>query len=259
MYANSVIPIYAFDAFKKKYHSVGSGTLVCHLNKELLVSAAHVFEKLTKFKTFIFLNNKLYELGNAKAYLWNTGDQFNGKREDDPIDLGVMQLPPQLGNETKKIKFVTKEEYEKGLRYNLNFYQALGFPSSKNSKLANKTAREIGEFQTAGIRYTVQDVSYSFFPHSKFDAEFHIPVCLTQKGFEAKTRNHIDLPELKGLSGGLLQSVTDYSADKDNFSSAFPVGIIIEKTIEKRAFVAVKLGLLFKWLDFAQKNYSIFK
>jgi len=255
MYTNSVVPLYIFDSFTKKYHSIGTGTLVRHLNKDLLVSAAHVFAKFNQRKTFIFISGKLYEIGGYSAYLW-PGHLEQG--EKDPIDLGVMQLPSDMYSKTHELKFVTEDEYNEGQKKHSAIYQAIGFPGSKNSRLANKTARKQGEFLTTLLRYTVNDVGVTFFPHEKFDSEFHISVCLTQKGVEANTNIEVDIPEIKGLSGGILQKVIDYNRHTDNFNYAFPAGIIIEKDTAQKAFVAVKLGLLFKWLKILHKQHNIF-
>jgi hypothetical protein len=146
-------------------------------------------------------------------------------------------------------KFITIEQYLAGVGVSSGFYQAIGYPHSKNTKAANKTAKIPGEFRSIGIRYTVTDVSNQAFPYKSFDESFHIATCLTKTGKTQGMRENTNIPDLHGISGGLLQKVTGYNPITDGFDSAYPAGIILEKKRDNSTFFSLRLAAVYEWLD----------
>lgn len=117
-----------------------------------------------------------------------------------------------------------------------HFFQAIGYPHKKNTKAVNRTARIPGEFRSEGIRYTVTDISSCSFPYKNFCESFHIATCLTKTGEIQGVRTHANIPDLHGISGGLLQIVSNYNPTTDGFDIAYPAGIILEKKSDNSAF-----------------------
>ncbi len=60
---------------------------------------------------------------------------------------------------------------------------------------------------------------------------------------------HVNIPDLHGMSGGLLQKVSHYNQDTDGFDCAYPAGIILEKKKDNSTFFSLRLSAVFEWLD----------
>jgi hypothetical protein len=225
MYSDSVIPFYLFKSATKKYKSVGSAVLISHRSKHFFITAAHVIEGLKGHKTFIYFERTFYEIGGFSAYLSDCS--LFKSRNEDPIDLAVIPLPEGFVEKSDNTKFITIDQYLSGTSVQSLFFQALGYPHSKNTKAVNRTARTPGEFRSEGIRYTVTDISHSAFPYKNFDNSFHIATCLTKAGEIQGSRKHTNIPDLHGISGGLLQKVSNYNRVTDGFDCAYPAGIIL--------------------------------
>ena len=247
MYKESVIPLYSFDTVTKKYQSVGSAVLILHRSHLFFITAAHVIESLKEQKTFIYFERIFYELGGFPAYLSDCS--LFPSRDDDPLDLAAIPLPEGLVEKCDAAKFITIDQYLAGNPVNSRFYQAIGYPHSKNTKAANRTAKIPGKFRSEGIRYTVTDVSDQAFPYKSFNESFHIATCLTKTGQIQGTRENTNIPDLHGTSGGLLQKVTGYNLATDDFDSAYPAGIILEKKRDNSTFFSLRLAAVFEWLD----------
>jgi hypothetical protein len=246
MYTDSVIPLYLFNETKKQYLSVGSGVLVNYKNHKVLVSAAHVFDTLKEHRRFLYLNQTLYEVGRFPVFL-NNSTSFS-ERKYDPVDLAAMPFPKQVDNvfNINNI-FVTEEAYSAGKALQSDVFQAIGYPSKKNTKIANKTIKIPGGFRTEGLRYTVHNIGYEIFPHERFQDEHHIATCLTKTAFIGSSHQKTNRPDLHGMSGGLLQKVAGYNSQNDNFMIVVPEGILIEM-IKKKAIISVKFSSVFEWL-----------
>lgn len=247
MYSDSVIPIYSYDACTKKYRSVGSAVLISHRSQLFFVTAAHVIESLGNDKTFIYFEKTFYEVGGLPAYLSDCS--IFPSRNDDPLDLAVILLPKEIVNSCDHSKFITIGQYTSGGSVASPFFQAIGYPHSKNTKAVNRTVRIRGGFRSEGIRYTVIDVSFDALPYKSFCKEFHIATCLTKVGEIQGSRMHTHIPDLHGISGGLLQKVSQYNQATDGFDSAYPEGIILEKKRDNSAFISLRLAAVFEWLD----------
>jgi len=247
MHADSVIPLYAYDGDSKKYASVGSAVLISHRSRRFFITAAHVMEQLQGKKTFIFFDDGFYEIGGLPAFLSDCS-MFDS-RNNDPIDLATICIPDNLFQESANAKYLTLNQYQIGLQMNSPFFQAIGYPHSQNSRAANRTVRVKGEFRAKGLRYTVTDISDSAFPYKNLDGSTHIATTLTKSGSVQLSRQQTNIPDLHGISGGLLQKVCDYNHITDSFDFAYPAGIILEKKKDNSAFFSLRLTVVFEWLD----------
>jgi hypothetical protein len=247
MFIDSVIPIYVYDSTTKKYQSVGTAVLILHRSELLLITAAHVIETLDKKQMCIYFEQTLYEIGGIPFYL-SSLDPW-GSRVNDPVDLAVSFLPKGLIEKANADKFITNEQYMKGVSIESYFYQAIGYPHSKNTKALRKTIRVQGEFRTERLRCTVVDAGSDAFPYKHFAREYHIATCLSKTGVIQGSREPVNIPDLHGMSGGLLQKVTDYNPATDGFECAYPSGIILEKKKDNSVIYSIYLSAVFDLLD----------
>ena len=247
MYVDSVIPFYSYDEDTKKYSSVGSAVLISHRSQLFFITAAHVLESMQGKKIFFYFERILYEVGGLPAYLSNCS--LFSSRNDDPLDLAAIPLPEQITSNCDQSKFITFDQYAAGVLIESPFFQAIGYPHSKNTKAINRTVSVPGEFRSEGFRYTVIDVTAESFPYKNFSKEYHIATCLTKSGVMQGTGIYMNIPDLHGISGGLLQKVNSYNKATDGFDVAYPAGIILEKKRDNSAFISIRLAAVFEWLD----------
>src|SRR5687768_299621 len=140
------------------------------------ITAAHVMESLKGKKTFIYFEQTFYEVRGLPAYLSDCS--LFPSRNDDPLDLAAIPLPEGLAKNCVPHKFITVDQYLAGDSVTSSFFQAIGYPHSKNTKAINRTARIPEGFRSEGIRYTVTDASSYSFPYKNFCESFHLATCL---------------------------------------------------------------------------------
>ena len=255
MYSDSVIPFYSYDIYTKKYKSVGSATLVSHRSHLLFITAAHVIESLDPEQTFIYVEQTFYKIRGLPTFVSNCS--LFGSRDDDPLDLAAIILPKEVAHKFNQDNFITLDQCAAGDGFASSIFQAIGYPHAKNTKAINKTVRIPKEFRSEGLRYTVEDISYEVFPYKNFCSEYHIATCLTKAGFVQGSRAYMNIPDLHGISGGLLQKVGLYNQVTDGFDIAYPAGIILEKKRGNSAFMSLRLSVVFEWLDLQWEHLII--
>lgn len=247
MYSNSVIPVYLYDSETKKYHSVGSSVLLSYRNRKFFVTAAHVMETVRAKKTFIFFEDVLYNIEGVTAYL--SDSSLFGDRDNDPIDLAVMPILDHLLSIRFPERFITLDQCLAGSLINSPLFQIIGFPQAKNTKAINRTVRIPGEFRSYGLRYTVTDASSKAFPHKNFSNLSHIAISLSKTGKTQGINTHMNIPDLHGVSGGLLQKVGNYNSLTDGFDIAYPAGVVLEKKLDNSVLFSIRLEFVFEWLE----------
>lgn len=228
---------------------MGSGIFVEHRGFRYLLTAAHVMESMMNKKTFVYVKSILFELGGYGAFVNPLYPELK-TREEDPLDLAIWPLPTKLDIYAADINFVNIESYQKGQKSPSSVYQVIGYPGIKNSRFANKTKDKPGEFYSESLKYSVHDIGQDGFPHINYSITHHIAVCLTAKGYKKETNERIKLPDLRGMSGGLLQKVTRYDKPTNEYYDPFPAGMVLGQSISKEAIYSVKFSIIFEWLDF---------
>ncbi|WP_156129079.1 MULTISPECIES: hypothetical protein [Chitinibacter] len=226
---------------------MGSGILLEYKGKRFLVTAAHVIDLLKGQKVYIYIGSEFYEVNGLQALTSNMDLMIS--REDDPLDIGVIQMPKRLELQTANYRFVTQDLYIKGLSINSGFYQALGYPYKRNSHLANRTAKVPGEFRSEGLRYTMVDITNTVLPDRIYSPVHHIATSHPGLGRKQGECDRINLPDLHGISGGLLQKVTEYNMLTDEFSGAYPSGVILGSNKRGDAVISIRLSLVFECLE----------
>ena len=132
-------------------------------------------------------------------------------------------------------------------------------PYAANTKSANRTAKIVGGFKSEALRLTMSEIDSENFPKFKlFNPNLHIATQLTKHGKKSKSNVSNKIPDLHGMSGGLLQKVCNFNTELDDFELAYPAGIIIEKNSTKSAMFAIKLTGVAEWLDYHWEDITTF-
>jgi hypothetical protein len=160
------------------FDPIGSGTFVFHEGKLLIVSAAHVFEDLAnKGQVYLHIGpiNQIVKLNRIKIF---TSSKVNvgGSRAKDALDLGVMVVPDEIIDICNgKILMIQEDLIENHTNTkSVQFYQAIGYPGVKNTKLAQKASRTNRLFTPEILIYSGAHKSVEEVSNEKFVDEHHV-------------------------------------------------------------------------------------
>jgi hypothetical protein len=87
------VPIYADGPRHPRL--IGTGTLMSLRGKVVLATAAHVFDDATAAPRYVGAAEMLLPFGGRR---WMSLIPSGGTRDDDPVDLAVVQLAPEAAN-----------------------------------------------------------------------------------------------------------------------------------------------------------------
>lgn len=231
------------------YEPVGSGTFVFHHGKLLIVSAAHVFEYISgKGKVYLHVGvaNKIYELGLSEVFL---SRNLAASHTEDLLDLGLMVVPDELIDDFNgKIIMIQEDmiETEKN-KDQIQFYQLIGYPASKNARRAEKSARTGTLFSPevlvcSGSRKTAIDVS-----NKRLVDTHHVIMNWNEKKVFDDDGIQVDTPKPNGISGGIIQGCFDYARHSNGFYPTCAAGIITGRDSSKKAMIGTRFSTIFEW------------
>lgn len=242
------------------YESIGSGTFVFFDGQVYLISAAHVFDELKRRKKAPVLHvgvaNKFYEFTEAQMYVSNM-ELVGGDRKRDTLDIGVMILPDEFIDElNSKFLMVTEDLIENDERIeSLQFYQALGYPNTRNDKLAKKAKYKKQPQNVFLLRYSGEKKSSNDIDGEFFLDEYHVVMDFDpKKGFDD---DGIKVPvgNVIGMSGGLIQGVLDYIPHSPGMYPTYAAGIVTQKTKKQDAIVGTRFSAVFEWLKLHKDTF----
>ena len=234
------------------FDPIGSGTFVFHKGKLLIVSAAHVFEGLAN-KGQIYLHvgpiSQIIELSRIKVFTSSKKD-VGGSRDKDALDLGVMVVPDEIVDICNgKILMVQEDFIESHSNTkNVQFYQAIGYPAAKNTKLAKKSSRTNRLFAPEILIYSGAHKSSDEVSNEKFVDEYHVILDWNNKKNYDDDGNRVNAPKPNGISGGLIQGCFDYIPKSNGFYPTCAAGIITEKDTSGNAMIGTRFKTVFEWL-----------
>lgn len=234
------------------FDPIGSGTFVFHEGKLLIVSAAHVFEVLAK-KDQVYLHigpiNQIVKLNGIKAFT-SSKEDAGGSRDKDALDLGVMVVPDEIIDICNgKILMIQEDWIEnESNTENVQFYQAIGYPGAKNTKLAKKATRTNRLFTPEILIYSGAHKIAEEVSNEKFVDEYHVIIDWNNKENYDDDGNRVNVPKPDGISGGLIQGCFDYIPQSNGFYTTCAAGIIIEKDTSGNAMIGTRFKTVFEWL-----------
>ena len=235
----------------KRYEPIGSGILVFHDGKVLVVSAAHVLEQTAKSKNvYLFAGGDLFSLNGVISYLLPLNSRITSRR-DDAIDIGAFIVPDTMVEKINgSVNFVQSELIEKGKDYeHIQFYQAIGFPAAKNLRHSNKSAISGKPFIPECVIYSGKSVTYELDSNYRFAKDVNIEIEYNGKHAFDDDGKKVNTPDLHGLSGGLIQGCFDYMPHSNGFYHTCASGMLIEMGSRKKSLIGVRFGIIYEWLD----------
>jgi hypothetical protein len=234
------------------FDPIGSGTFVFHEGKLLIVSAAHVFEDLAnKGQVYLHIGpiNQIVKLNRINIFT-SSKEDVGGSRAKDALDLGVMVVPDEIIDICNgKILMIEEDLIENHTNTkSVQFYQAIGYPGVKNTKLAQKASRKNQLFTPEILIYSGAHKSAEEVSNEKFVDEYHVILDWNNKKNYDDDGNRVNVPKPNGISGGLIQGCFDYIPKSNGFYPTCAAGIITEKDTSGSAMIGTRFKTVFEWL-----------
>lgn len=206
--AKFVVPLYESDN-RGRPSSHGSGFFVRAGESHFLVSAGHVLETLRNKPLFFYVSPGITRKLSGKLLL----NPWQGDREKDPIDLGVLRLSDEVQPPYPEVdKFAMDVSYLRPAllpRSGIN-YMIVGFPASRSK--VNPSAREITATAYSYRNYSIEDGEYSKYG---LMPRTHLALPLDLKvGFDSNGQ-HRNFPRPQGMSGSPIWSLYEDTGQDD--------------------------------------------
>jgi len=228
--------------------ATGSGLLISLADKYFMLTAAHVIAEDYN-EIFIILPTKELFLG---GHLHFTPIPASGKREDDKIDIAVMELEDSVvADILATFKFLTLDDIEIGHKnIELPYYLSVGYPASKTKKIWNKA-------EISAIPFPYQTEPETSFDYAKFGftKATHLAVKFDGKVTSESDANIHSAPQLNGISGSGLWFLKDF-ATPNTVKNRKLVGLVIEKISDQnnKAIIATRIDLV---TEFIRQHFQI--
>ena len=209
----SVVPIFINEDFDKSIY--GSSLFVQYKSNFLLVTAAHVVDDLGHDRLFYRNGDKLV----CNVLLMNSA---NGK---DTTDLALIRVPDEIVRNLKRDHIVIElDNLDSHVISGPEFaFLIVGFPYTKN-KFRSKVTR------TRALTYIGNELNEEGYAKMKSCKKKELILEINQSqimdirsGTECPA-----LPSLKGISGGGVWCIGNFSKAGSGFFQPYPVGIVRE-------------------------------
>ena len=231
-----------YDNEKGEQKATGSGLLIKVTEKYFMLTAAHVIAEDYN-NIYVILPEKELQLGGQLHF---TPLPPSGKREDDKIDIAVMELPDNVVADLLSIfQFITLDNIGIGHKNPDNgYYLSVGYPATKTKKVWNKN-----EISSEPFTYQTEINDNFDFDKTGFSPPTHIAVEFDGKVKSEKNENIHKAPELNGISGSGLWFLQDF-ATPNMVNNKQLVGLVIERvnTVKNKALIATRIDLVTEFI-----------
>lgn len=225
----------------------GSGVLISVAERYFMVTAAHVLAEDYN-NTFIILPDKELQLGGKLHF---TPMPESGKREDDMIDLAVMELDPKVVIEILEyFRFITLDNIEISHKIQEpQHYLSVGYPGDKTEIIKDEIKAVPFVYLTEAV-YDFDYVSSDMIPQSHIAVKFD--------GFitsESNPEVHA-APNLGGISGSGLWVIRHMFTPNSPTSKQL-VGIVIKYIITEKNQTAVIATRMDVVTEFIRQHFNV--
>jgi len=238
-----VVPLYQEDG-RGRPSLYGSGFFVKAGEHHFLVSAAHVLETINANPLFYYIAPEIKRKLSGKRLL----NPWQGDREKDPIDIGVLKLSgeglppyPHVGKVAIDVSYLRPGYLP---RSGIN-YMLVGFPASQSH--VNPALRQV-----AATAYGYRNCSIKEDEYCKhgLSPETHLALPLDlEVGFDSNGK-HRNFPRPQGMSGSPMWIL--YDEDGRDDSQVLPIVAVGTKYWRKeRLLVGTDVAVVIKMINAA--------
>jgi len=232
-----VVPLFNIPPGKRPA-CVGTGFFVSVGATSYLVSAAHVFDYITKPGSLHYYVNANI-LRNVSGRLLSSKIPPGGVRKDDRFDVGVIRLvgprlPPY--REIEKVSLSLSALRSFGPLRGQKQYLAIGFPESRSRP--NPRDRELNSKASA---FSAMSAELGMYSRLGVSPKSHIVLSVDVERMVAPNGSVQAIPDPHGMSGSPLFLLYDDAGPND--PQVTPVtGVIIEHHRKTKAIVATDIS-----------------
>lgn len=232
-----------YDNSEGEEKLTGSGVLFEIENRHFVFTAAHVIAENAE-DTYFIVPYKAIHLGGK---LYNVSLPSSGNRNDDKIDLAVIELEPTVVTMLKKeYKFQTQDNILLGHTMDkFTRYLAIGYPSTKTKKKWNST-----EIKFEPFVFNSKPVVNFEYVRFGFSFEHHLAIEFLGEVISEKSALQLhSAPNLKGVSGSGMWYLPNFP-EIDMPQTKKLIGISIEQVNKpaNQAIVVTRIDLITEFL-----------
>lgn len=237
-----------YNNSKNQIILTGSGVLFEIDNRYFVFTAAHVFPEKMNDTFFIILYEAIY-LGGK---LYTVSIPKSGNRNDDKIDLAVIELQPDIVTKLKtEYKFHRFQDILLGHTIDeFHRYLSVGYPSTKTKKEWNKPI-----INTEPLVFNSKPVTNFEYASFGFNFNHHIAIEFTGDVMCENSLQTSAAPRLNGISGSGMWYLPNFP-EIDKVQTKKLIGITIEQVNkpQNQALVATRIDLI---TEFLRQHLSI--
>ena len=237
-----------YNNSKNQIILTGSGVLFEVDNRYFVFTAAHVFPE-NRNDTFFIIPYEAIYLGGR---LYNVSLPKSGNRNDDKIDLAVIELQPEIVTKLKtEYKFHSFKDILLGHTIDeYHRYLSVGYPSTKTKKEWNKPI-----IKTEPFVFNSKPVTNFEYETFGFNFNHHIAIEFNGRVTSEKSLHTSAAPRLDGISGSGMWYLPNFP-EIDKVQTKKLIGITIEQINKPKnqALVVTRIDLV---TEFLRQHLSI--
>jgi hypothetical protein len=232
-----VVPLYRNEGGKPAHF--GTGFFIRAGSSHFVLSAAHVLERSRELYYYVEPSVTARLSGSLRLNPWD------GDREKDPIDIGVLKLDKSMPPYPAVGKLALDASYLRpGLLPRANrFYATIGFPAKKSK--ANVVEKNVISTVYSFRNRSFPDSDYGRFG---FSPDTHIVLNVDLRDGVDSDGQHRTFPKPQGMSGGPIFMLLDETSEGQPRS--FPiVGIGTKYRPSQHALIGTDVKLAAEWIN----------
>jgi hypothetical protein len=214
----------------------GSGVLLRIADAGLLISAAHVLDYATihKFPHLIGTTGGADLIPLERVEVLASGMPASGDRDDDPFDIGVVRLQPEVVERLEQHKrFLRLHQIDPLVGQDRgNYYFVYGFPFALAK---NDPERHIA--RVTSLRYGTVAHHDARVDVSGFDPDRDLVLSQPPNGNIDSEGNAVELPRLKGISGCGLWRLSRPEVQPQRWTTDSVQLVGIEHTVLRNQYI----------------------
>jgi hypothetical protein len=226
-----VVPIFA--DINSAPVSMGTGFLLNTGQDHVLVTAAHVLDRLTSLPHYFYVKQKVKRALNPPVLVSKLPP--SGDRADDLVDVGVVflrdeGLPPYraVGRDSMPPNLITAYAMPRAGKK----FAFVGYPSTKGK--ADRVALDV---RSASYAYLSGPASTETYAKLGLDPRFHIVLPFSKRGVVDLNGKSFNFPKPNGISGAPL-----WELQKPEAGGRKVVGVMIEHRRQQGVFIAADIA-----------------
>lgn len=246
----AIFPVYRFDDDESAdpVH-VGTCFAIDYAQRRFLVTAAHVRDHQTTGKGELGFGTRGGEPPFFVSGTWHVADRGDKSREDDPLDFAWCELTAEERADVSAIDVTLLEDAPRSTQ-EPRVLTMIGFPVSKNKKLAQENRRK-GQIRPNKAQYSnTETVPDDYFSARGMSASTHVAMKRQPRSMEGGTE--VNTIGHRGFSGG---PIIDLAGTGSPRSPGDPtvVGIVLEGDEKSQIIVALRIAVVLRDID----SYSV--